>query len=111
MSIATLSVRDVVVMTAPLIGDRYGNAVFDWDHPTVRTIQGWVSQNSSLVTLDHRVEVSTNTALVVAADAGITAYDRVEIDGETFTVDGEPHIAWTPRGPHHAEISLKRVAG
>lgn len=111
MSIASLSVRDVVVMTAPLIGDRYGDAIFDWDHPTVRTIKGWVSQTASLVTNDHRVGVSTNTSLVVAADEAITVYDRVEIDGETFTIDGDPHVAWTPRGPHHMEVSLKRWVG
>lgn len=111
MSVASLSVRDVVVMTAPLVADRYGDAVFDWDHPTVRTIPGWVSQSASLVTNDHRVQVSSNTTLFVAADAAITAYDRIEIDGDVYQLDGDPNIAWTPRGAHHMECSLRRVEG
>lgn len=41
----------------------------------------------------------------------ITGRDRIVDDGETFEIDGPPHVAYRRRHRHHIEVTAYRVEG
>jgi head-tail adaptor len=111
MSHATLLVRTVSVLRAATTTNRYNDSAKNWDSTTSWTVNGWLAQQSTSETLDHREAVSQGLILHLDADTEIAAGDRVRIDGVTYDVAGEPNVAWTPRGAHHIECQLTVVVG
>jgi len=55
---------------------------------------------------DRRV---TGWRLYLAPDVTVTGGDRVESGGVIFEIEGDPWLAYTPRGPHHWEVELRQV--
>lgn len=112
MSIDTLTgVRDVVIQTAANATDRYSDTILDWSAPTEVETTGWLAQVNTATLNDHRDGVVTAIVLTLRAGTAIGPHNRVVIDGVTYEVDGEPNRAWTPRGEHHVEVSLRAVVG
>lgn len=111
VSYASLLVRDVI-LTRGVVGaaDRYGNATatFSGDDEAVK---GWLSQTSRTENLDGREAQIEETVLFLAAGSDVTGVDRVTIDSVSYMVDGPPRRAWTPRGEHHVELTLRQVTG
>lgn len=113
MSFDGLLVRDVTILHAGSVTDGYGETSANWPSATSTATKGWLAQleetepqgaGRNLVTVVRDV-------LRLPADTVISAQDRVEIDGTTYEVDGQPRNVWTPRGRHHVRVNLRAVAG
>ena len=56
-----------------------------------------------------RDTVVADWRVFLPSDATISPFDRIEADGKTFEVWGDPVEQRSPRGVHHLEVRLKRV--
>lgn len=106
-------VRPVAWAPAVFDVDRYGNKLRQtpqWD-TTPRSC--WVGRTSAQEVLGERTSGVESEWILFSDDVSwqIDAADQVQIDGKTYEVDGPPHTAWTPDGPHHLEVPLKLVEG
>jgi len=90
--------------------DEYGNTIVDFSDPTETAIRAWLQDSTTVEQRDGRDTVRT-TRLLITNELGITAHDRVIVDGRIFEVDGEPSTVDTPAGPHHLEARLLTVEG
>lgn len=107
----------VTVYRASSTTDRYGNEVpGPW--VSVGTVAGCAvaprsSSRADELTGAGRTGVIVGLTLYAPSDAEIGPHDRVEVDGDTFEVDGEvgrwssPFTGWTPG----VEVALRRVEG
>jgi hypothetical protein len=111
MSLAGLLVHDVTILRATTTTDRYGNLTVTWSTPTETAVKGWISQRSRSEENTQRDAQISDWVLFVPADTDIVGGDRVTWNGVTYEVDGPPWRAWTPRGEHHVEASLRVVSG
>ncbi len=90
--------------------DGYGNAVDDWADPTSSSLQVMIEQRRADEELDGRTATIT-TLVMFTNELGIAAADRFDWAGVIYETDGDPWVVYTPAGPHHAEVALKRVEG
>lgn len=104
-------VHTVTIVHPGSTTDRYDNDVDDWTTATRTEAAAWVQQRSTGEDRGGRQAVITGWKCFFAADAEVTARDRIEWDGRAFEVDGEPYAPSTPDGPHHVECQLKAVDG
>lgn len=111
MSIARLLTQPVVILRARVSANRYGDDIVDWANTDETSTLGWLTQLSGREVLGTRDAQVSDWKLYLAADVDIDAGDRVLADGVTYEVDGPPHHAHTPRGPHHIEVALHAVTG
>jgi hypothetical protein len=111
MSINNLLVRDVTIVTAETITDRYGNKVRVWTNASRNYTRGWLGRNSETEDGSNREGFVTTWTLRLPPGTAITAGDLVEVDGVTYHVEGPPNKAWTPRGEHHVRAELRLVEG
>ena len=112
---SVLAVETVTVIRAPLIANRYGGQVRDWDN-AVRTDVDGVSIQPAATTEDVRDrELLTNRFTLFTSrgrDIDLLATDRVQWNGLTLQVDGDPNRWPAPGGGvHHVEAALKQVTG
>lgn len=111
VSFSGLLVRDVTLSRA-VAGtvDRYGNTpnAFGTDDEMVK---GWLSQTSRAENVDGREAQIEETVLFLAPGTDVEGVDRVSVSGVAYNVVGPPHRAWTPRGEHHVELSLRAATG
>jgi hypothetical protein len=104
----------ITVLTAPLVEGYGGQMTRDWDHATARTTvahaQPYAFRGSATELTDRRETLVIPYALDLPAGDPIEATDRVEFDGRTWEVEGEPG-RWTLQGvPHHVEVLVHRVS-
>lgn len=112
MSIDRFYVREIEVLRADDATDRYGSTGHDWSSPRIDWMQGWVSQTSATEPQsDGRDPLDTSLILYLPIGAQIGGRDRVRLDRTVYEIEGQPHEAWTPNGPHHLEVTLREVAG
>jgi len=52
---------------------------------------------------------TTRLVLILGRDEMIDGSDQWSQDGRTYEVVGSPHLASSPRGPHHWEVELREV--
>jgi hypothetical protein len=108
-----LLVRPIVIVRATETStDRYGNATPDWTQAERIDCRGWVAQISAIELATTRESV--DAVLFLTPDVELSAFDRVEIDGEIYEVTGTPTQAWRALPPpalHHIEAQLRRVEG
>lgn len=103
----TILTRTAVTGTAGV--DRYGNP--QYTYATGGPVYGRSTQKSATETDVGGDELIIYRLLVLFPDVVLTAYDRVQdAAGVVWEVIGQPHVATTPRGPHHLEVSLRHVA-
>lgn len=111
MSIRRFFTTPVTIVTPASVEDQNGDLRPDFDNPvSSKAAMGWLTQSSTSEQLGERDVVTTGQQLFLAAGTTITSIDRVQVEGKVFAVDGDPHRAKTPRGEHHVEVSLRRVA-
>lgn len=108
--------QDVVLVHAGEITDSYGDVVESWaEEDVIRTpLPGaFVQYRSSTETASSgRVAVTVDALLIAPGDPGLHEADRVEVDGETWRVDGRPALRRGFGGAHlHTAASLTRVTG
>lgn len=90
--------------------DQFGNPVADWatadrDEDVPANFQP-AARSEDVVDTDRAV---TRAQLYLAGGATITAFDRVEFDGHTYAVEGEPE-RWRDGGTEdHVEVALVRA--
>lgn len=93
--------------------DSYGDPVDDWADPVLTPIKGAVVQSVSSVETfaDGTARTVTTRVLRVPGDPGIAENDRVDVDGERFTVEGltAVHRGLTAR-PVYTTVALRQVA-
>lgn len=102
----------VTRLRPPLVEDRRGDERRDWPNAEATPdLRVWVQQRSATEQVDAtRDEQRTSWLMFSGVNDWLTT-DRVLWQGRTFEVDGEPQVLQTPRGFHHVEVSLLRVAG
>jgi hypothetical protein len=104
-------VREVEIVDPSSSTDRYGSAQ-DVYAAAGRVEFGWLSQTAATEPQrDGRDPLVTSHVLFLPVGTTIDGRSRVLMDGHTFTVEGEPHEAWTPSGAHHLEVRLQEVTG
>jgi hypothetical protein len=94
---------------APLVADEYGteDAKRDWDDAEELDIPRCIMQPVAGTEIaDGREAVSIRYRLFAPMPQALVATDRVEWDGLSYEVDGEP-LSY----PKHTEAMLKRVTG
>ncbi len=78
------------------------------------TTKGRLVQKSQEEIVDGRLTLVTSYLLQLGPDELIDAHSTIEyadeFAGYVFAVIGEPSLSITPRGPHHWEVALERVA-
>ena len=111
MSLTGLLARPATILRAVTAEDRYGNTVLDWSDPASTPVRGWLAQSSGTEDRDRRDAAVSTWVFVMPAGTDVTALDRVHIDPVTYELAGPPNEAWTPRGPHHIEATLRLVEG
>lgn len=90
----------VTVLRAPLVSSR-GGQVRDWGQATSHEVPGCSMQEASSETMDRTgraSNVSMTNDLYLPAGADICAGDRVEFDGATYEVVGQPLSKRSPFG-------------
>jgi len=112
---SVLAVDEVTVVRAPLTPGRYGGQTRDWAAAT-RTVYEGVSVQPTGSTEDIRdreLLIGRYTLFTSRGfDIDLLATDRVEWNGLTLQVDGDPNRWPAPGGGvHHVEASLKQVTG
>lgn len=98
--------------------DGNGDAIDDWDHPVTvaSAVDVWLQQTSATADVDHRAAEIVTAHLTIwdptiAVAQGHSVVCTGAAGAHTWTVDSTPHVATTPRGPHHIEVQLRRVEG
>lgn len=108
-------VHPVVILTAGVLEDRYHNPVADdWTNPhRSSVVRGWLAQQRMTELQGDREAIVSDWVLRVPLGTPISAGSRVEsqVDGATYTVQGDPYVVPTPDGPSHVRANLMRVAG
>lgn len=116
MSLLAPFARDITVVRAGTTGDRYNPAAVrrDWATATRTPARAVVEQADSAEDVDDRDTVASRWRLFTlpGVDIDLLAYDRIEVDGRTFEVDGAP-AKWPGLGGavHHVEAKLLEVTG
>lgn len=112
MSLRSLLVHEVAILRPALGTNRYGDASKNWVAAVETETNGWVARRSeSEDRAQGREAQLSEWVLMLDADTDIQGGDRVVWGTTTFEVDGPPNHAWTPRGEHHIEASLRLVEG
>lgn len=108
-------VLTVTIVRAPLAaGNRYGaSARRDWTNATRTDSYGWFVQPLSASENDvDREYAASHVRFFGPAGANIESTDRLEFDGDTYEVDGEPARWRDDDGQiHHLQVDVKRVTG
>lgn len=110
-----LATDSVTVVRAPLATGRYGGQTRDWTAATRTAYDGVCVQpvSSTEDVRDRELLVGRFTLFTSRGfDIDLVATDRVEWNGITLQVDGDPNRWPMPGGGvHHVEASLKQVSG
>lgn len=110
-----LAVDTVTVVRAPLTADRYGGQIRDWTAATRTDYPGVCVQpvSSTEDVRDRELLIGKYTLFTSRGqDIDLLATDRIEWNGLTLQVDGDPNRWPAPGGGvHHVEASLKGVIG
>lgn len=105
----------VTVIRAPLTTGRYGGKTRDWPNATRTDYPGVCVQPVSSTEDVRDRELLIGKYMLFTSrgqDIDLLATDRVEWNGITLQVDGDPNRWPAPGGGvHHVEASLKEVSG
>ena len=110
----TLADRTIVRRRAPEIANRYGDDERNWAAAATVTIDGCALQPASTgeVTDPTRTAVTTRWNLFAPPGADLLPSDRVDVDGVTYEIDGDPQDWSAPGGRlDHIAAALVRVDG
>lgn len=94
--------------------DRHNNPVTDWSTAQRTAYPAYLRLVSTQETVQASDQVTEVWDCYVPPGAAVTVYDRVEVDGTVYDVDGAPR---RPKGYgplavlDHTVVTLKRVSG
>ncbi|MDX3712735.1 hypothetical protein PV733_28110 [Streptomyces europaeiscabiei] len=103
-----LPTHTVTVLTRPQVTkDRQNNRTFDWSAAVRTAYKGRTEPLSGSETVQQSDQVITYLTCFLPPSAAVTEYDRAEVDGVTYEVDGKPEVQ-RGHGPL-ALLAYKRV--
>jgi hypothetical protein len=110
-----LPTHTVTILSRPApTRDRQNNRIVDWSTAPRTPYAGRVEPLSSTETVQQDDQVITTLDCFLPPSAVVTEYDRAEVDGVTYEVDGKPDV-YTGHGPLKAlayqRLTLKQVTG
>ncbi|MEU5030173.1 hypothetical protein [Streptomyces milbemycinicus] len=110
-----LPTHTVTVLTKPEpTRDRQNNRIVDWSTAVRTAYRGRTEPVSSSETVQQNDQVITYLTCFLPPSAAVTEYDRAEVDGVTYEVDGRPEVH-TGYGPlkilAYQQMTLKQVTG
>lgn len=111
MTISTLFCHQVRIVRAGSTTDRYQNTAKDWTSVRRRTSPARVVQRSRVEVGDGREARVTGWVCYLPAGTQVTALDRIEWDGNTYEIKGEPNAAFDRHQEHHIELDLELAEG
>lgn len=88
----------------------YGDTIPDYANPTTSSLPVMIEQRRAVEEGGSR-DATITTLVLFTNELGIDALDRFVWAAATFEVDGEPWVVYSPGGPHHTEVTIKRVEG
>lgn len=106
---------EVLIVHPARVLDEYGNPSLAFnDDTTIDATRGWLQREQG--TGGESVSVERNSSasifrLFLPAGTKISARDQVQIESNTYSVDGEPVIARGLRGTAHVKARLRRLEG
>jgi hypothetical protein len=106
--------RQTVTVIRPTLATVRGTQVQTWTDAITRTVSGCeVQRNSTARDFDGRTLSIDNGAIMFAPiDADIQAGDRIEFDGATYEINGEPmKVRGATGNLAHLEIPLREWSG
>lgn len=101
----------VTIVQAATTTDRYGNTSQDWGTAVRTASPAWVQSRSTSEENGNRRAVLEDLMAFLPPTTKVTAHDRMEWDGRTYEVDGEPARFYNLAGLHHLEVPLAVVEG
>lgn len=106
--------RQTVTRVRPGVKESRGSTIPDWDKASKAMIEGCSMQPSSTsLSQDGRVlGISDSFTLYMPANADVLEGDRIEYEGNTYTVMGVPRPWISPTGNlNNKQVSLERWDG
>jgi hypothetical protein len=103
----------VVRLRATTRTDSYGDTAEDWTLPSWLALPEALVQDRTSTETDGSGRSITRTEKVLLHPGALdlTARDRVELDGVTYRIEGEPSVRRGLRGASHTTAVLRRVTG
>lgn len=106
---------EVLIIHPATALDEYGNSmkVFNEDS-NFDSCKGWMQadQGSSKEMSNSERTMNTSTfRIYLPAGTQLSADDQLQIDGQTYTVEGAPTVARGLRGVSHMKANIKRIEG
>lgn len=105
----------VTVVTRPTATrDRQNNLTYDWSSATRTDYQGRIQPSTSSRTRQQSDQVVSYFDCLLPPGTAVTAYDRIEVGGTTYEIDGEPSIfsGWGPISSiDHIAVRVKEMSG
>lgn len=102
----------VVAVNAGLVAGYGGQEVRDWDNATRATVPASVQpdlRHQSTEDLSRTDAAVTHWRTFCGPSAPVNAYTRIEWNGHTYEIVGEPEL-WKVSGKaHHIELRMNRV--
>ncbi|MFI0939145.1 hypothetical protein [Streptomyces sp. NPDC021020] len=108
------NVTATVVTRPAATRDRQNSLVRDWTTATRKPYAAMLQPLGSSETVQQSDQVTTDRICFLPPDAAVTEYDRVEVDGITYEVNGRPGKE-QGSGPlavlSHLTVVLREVTG
>ena len=106
--------RQTVIRLRPQTKQSRGSAIPDWSNPDRLEIKGCsVQPVSTGLSQDGRVlGLFEGYTVYMPPGADIKAGDRIEYDGNVYTINGEPKVWTSPTGRvSHIQLNIERWTG
>jgi len=102
----------VVIVNASLVAGYGGQEVRDWPNATRTTVVASVQpdlRHQSTEEVSRTDAATTHWRTFCGPSAPVGAFSRIEWNGHTYEIVGEPEL-WKASGrPHHLELRMNRV--
>lgn len=99
-------------LRAPLVQGYANNYEADWGNPDRLVLKGSAQAQSSSETTQANDQVVTTYRVFLDGAPDVVATDRMEFDGETYEITGQPLKQPSPFGGiNHTELIMTLVKG
>ena len=100
---------DTITIIRPTIKTERGTQFYDWDNAARIDVDGCnVQPMNTVLNQQERFAVDTTYTLLCPPETEIYFYDRVEYQGEQYTINGKPFLLKSPSGAvSHIKCTLE----
>lgn len=104
---------DEVIRIRPGTKTERGSTIFDWNNTDRLVIEGCsVQPAATTLSQDGRVlGISESMTAYLPDDSDVKAGDRIEYDGNVYTITGEPKIWKGPLNMSNMQLNLTKWEG